>query len=189
MHRFQTSTCVPSSLTSSVYESWDPQIDWTLPPKPEWNRPQALIHMKLVFLIPLKDGCGTSVKYCRSLARCWWCPEIKVISHKSAYEWWWAARNDLDSDYNYYKGLNYTSSQTGTLPTGVNQNIYNDTTLAKVYIQYNASDISDSTMTGYISLDEQQSKRKHNGYTNWDRCRTVGDGLGMTNEDLRRPLQ
>ena len=81
--------------------------------------------------------------------------------------------NDLDSDYNYYKGLNYTSSQTGTLPTGVNQNIYNDTTLAKVYIQYNASDISDSTMTGYISLDEQQSKMNYykyypieNGYVN-----------------------
>ncbi len=32
--------------------------------------------------------------------------------------------NDLENDYNYYQGLNYTGSD-GTLPTTDNKNIYN----------------------------------------------------------------
>ena len=44
--------------------------------------------------------------------------------------------NDLTSDYNYYRGLNYPTSSNGSIPTGVNRNLYNDTTLAKIYIVY-----------------------------------------------------
>lgn len=65
--------------------------------------------------------------------------------------------NDLKSDYNYYMGLNYTSSSTGTLPTGSNQNIYRDDNLATVYIQYSGTDIL-GEYTGYVSLTEQVSK-------------------------------
>ena len=71
--------------------------------------------------------------------------------------------NDLVSDKNYYKGLNYTSSASGTLPTGVNQNIYNDSNLAKFYIQYSGSDI-DGQNTGYVSLTEQVSKFNYYKY-------------------------
>ena len=71
--------------------------------------------------------------------------------------------NDLTSDYNYYKGLNYTSSSTGTLPTGVNQNIYNDSNLVKVYMQFNGTDIT-SENTGYVSLTEQISKFNYYKY-------------------------
>lgn len=81
--------------------------------------------------------------------------------------------NDLDSDYNYYTGLNYTESSTGTIPTGYNQNLYNTSNLVKVYMKYNGTDFSNSSLTGYISLDEQQSNIIYykyypveNGYVN-----------------------
>lgn len=66
--------------------------------------------------------------------------------------------NDLDSDYNYYKGLNYTSSETGTLPTGNNQGIYTDNNLVKAYIKYSGEDINNSDLVGHVSLEEQQSE-------------------------------
>ena len=65
--------------------------------------------------------------------------------------------NDLDSDYNHYIGLNYTESSSGSLPTGNNQDLYNDNNLVKVYMKYNGTDISDNSLTGYVSLEEQQS--------------------------------
>ena len=65
--------------------------------------------------------------------------------------------NDLESDYNYYLGLNYTESTDRQLPSGNNQNIYNDSNLVKVYIKYSGANISDESEKGYISLEEQQS--------------------------------
>ena len=66
--------------------------------------------------------------------------------------------NDLESDYNYYKGLNYTYSDTGVLPNGNNQNLYNDNNLAKIYVKYSGVDINNSNNIGYVSLDERQSE-------------------------------
>jgi hypothetical protein len=66
--------------------------------------------------------------------------------------------NDLTSDYNYYLGLNYTtSSSSGKLPTMDNKNINNDTNLIKTEINYNGTDIS-GTNTGYVSITEKQNK-------------------------------
>ena len=65
--------------------------------------------------------------------------------------------NDLESDYYYYTGLNYTNSSNGTLPTLENKNIYNDTNLVKVTITYSGTSI-DTKHTGYVSLTELQSK-------------------------------
>lgn len=72
--------------------------------------------------------------------------------------------NDLESDYNYYMGLNYTWSGNGILPSGNNQNIYNDSNLAKVYIQYNGMDLYDNSLIGYVSLTEQVSKFNYYKY-------------------------
>lgn len=98
---------------------------------------------------------------------------IAIPLHDTGIEGSTVYINDLDSDYNYYIGLNYTESSTGTLPTGANQNKYNDTNLVKVYMKYSGTDISDSTLTGYISLEEQQSDLVYykyypveNGYVN-----------------------
>ena len=64
--------------------------------------------------------------------------------------------NDLESDYNYYQGLNYTQSNTGALPTGNNQSLYGDSNLVKVYIKYSGEDINDNNLVGRVSLTEQQ---------------------------------
>lgn len=63
--------------------------------------------------------------------------------------------DDLASDYNYYMGLNYTNSSDGSLPSMVNQNIYNDDNLVKVTINYKGTSI-DGNLTGYVSLDRKQ---------------------------------
>lgn len=65
--------------------------------------------------------------------------------------------NDLDSDYNYYMGLNYTQTSDGRVPNGNNYGYYSDSNLARVYIQYNGSDVS-GTNIGYVSNTEQISK-------------------------------
>ena len=66
--------------------------------------------------------------------------------------------NDLESDYNYYQGLNYTHSSTGTLPTGTNQGIYTNTNLVSAYIKYSGEDVNNPDLVGHVSLAEQQSE-------------------------------
>lgn len=68
--------------------------------------------------------------------------------------------NDLDSDLNYYKGLNYTGGGTvNTIPSGDSYSLYDtNSNLAKVYIAYKGSDINETNnLVGYVSLDEQIS--------------------------------
>ena len=67
--------------------------------------------------------------------------------------------NDLDSDFNYYTGLNYTGGGTvNTTPSGNSYGLYSTSNLAKVYIAYKGSDINNTTgLVGYVSLAEQIS--------------------------------
>lgn len=65
--------------------------------------------------------------------------------------------DDLDSDYYYYLGQNYTDSSNGSLPTLLNKNLYGDTNLVKTVITYNGTSY-DGKHTGYVSLSERQSK-------------------------------
>lgn len=62
--------------------------------------------------------------------------------------------NDLDSDYNYYMGLNYVSSD-GTLPTLENKNLYNEKNLVELKITYFGKDVLNENI-GYVSLSENQ---------------------------------
>ena len=62
--------------------------------------------------------------------------------------------NDLESDYNYYMGLNYTSSD-GAIPTKYNKGIYNDNNLVQVKTTYSSTDILGQT--GYVSDSERQN--------------------------------
>lgn len=67
--------------------------------------------------------------------------------------------NDLEADKNYYIGLNYTTSESGTLPTTASKNLYNDNNLVKVQITYDATTTTNGeTITGSVSLDEPQNK-------------------------------
>ena len=65
--------------------------------------------------------------------------------------------NDLASDYYYYTGQNYTYSSDGNVPSLENKNIYSDNNLVKVIITYDGKDYNNEN-TGYVSLDEKQSK-------------------------------
>ena len=60
--------------------------------------------------------------------------------------------NEIESDYYYYKGQNYTSND-GTLPTTENKNIYNENNLVQVKITYKGVE---GTNKGYVSLSERQ---------------------------------
>lgn len=60
--------------------------------------------------------------------------------------------NDIESDYYYYKSLNYIDSD-GSLPTILNKNKYNETNLVQVKVTYKGND---GTNKGYVSLEERQ---------------------------------
>src|SRR5574344_153638 len=64
--------------------------------------------------------------------------------------------NNIESDWYYYKGLNYTNSDNGYLPTFANKNIYNEKTLVQVQITYSSIDITNSSLKGYVSNTELQ---------------------------------
>ena len=64
--------------------------------------------------------------------------------------------NDYDSDANYYEGKNYTYSSNGTIPTTSNKNVYNDTNLVYVQINYHGTDINNQ-YTGTVSISETES--------------------------------
>lgn len=71
--------------------------------------------------------------------------------------------NDLESDYNYYTGRNYTDSN-GTLPTTDNKNIYNTSNLVKVHLAYQGEDINNAALIGRVSLTELQSSYIYYNY-------------------------
>jgi len=62
--------------------------------------------------------------------------------------------NDLEADYYYYIGKNYTDSD-GTLPTLENKNIYSENNLVETKITYYGYDIENKNH-GYVSLEENQ---------------------------------
>lgn len=63
--------------------------------------------------------------------------------------------NDLNADYYYYKGMNYTSSSSGTLPTMDDKNIHPDNRLVEVELTYSGLD-ANNNLRGYVSLGELQ---------------------------------
>ena len=62
--------------------------------------------------------------------------------------------DDLESDWNYYLGLNYTDSD-GTLPAGDKQNLYSESNLVQTKIIYNGTSIN-GNLRGYVSPEEMQ---------------------------------
>ncbi len=63
--------------------------------------------------------------------------------------------NDLNADYYYYKGMNFTNSGDGSLPTINDKNVYPDNRLVEVQITYSGFD-PNSGYRGYVSLGELQ---------------------------------
>lgn len=63
--------------------------------------------------------------------------------------------NDSERDLNYYKGLNYTTTTYNALPSGENQNIYNEFNLVETKVIYSGEDINNG-LKGYVSNTESQ---------------------------------
>lgn len=67
--------------------------------------------------------------------------------------------NDLEKDWNYYMGLNYTYSEDGTLPTETDKQIYTEKNLVKINVNYSSMEVkTNGTVFGYVSTTEGQSK-------------------------------
>ena len=65
--------------------------------------------------------------------------------------------NDYAADEYYYKGLNYTYSSNGTIPTTVNKNIYNESNLVYTEIHYYGTDLA-GRYTGAVSNSENYNQ-------------------------------
>ncbi len=70
--------------------------------------------------------------------------------------------NDLASDYNYFKGLNYTKIfNQNIIPSSTNTGYYNDEYLVKVRVIYDGKDINDSSLVGYVSPLSSENVNKY----------------------------
>lgn len=73
--------------------------------------------------------------------------------------------NDLSSDLNHFKGLNYTKGDdSNNVPDGINKNKYNSSNLVKVFMQYNGADPDSENAIGHVSNSEQFSKFNYYKY-------------------------
>lgn len=64
--------------------------------------------------------------------------------------------NDLEADWNYYIGLNFTEVTSKTVLPGENTNKYNSNTLVAVQLTYDGHDVNDNSLVGLVSRDERQ---------------------------------
>ena len=73
--------------------------------------------------------------------------------------------DDAEADLNYYKGLNYVNSDNGVLPTGQNQNIYDESNLVRVTIGYSAEEVFGTDLiSGTVSLSEKETEYVYHKY-------------------------
>lgn len=63
--------------------------------------------------------------------------------------------DDVEADYYYYRGLNYTYNAEGSLPSLEDKNYYNDNNLAQLKITYSGVSV-DGQDHGYVSISERQ---------------------------------
>ncbi len=83
--------------------------------------------------------------------------------HKSGVENGVVYVNDLDADYNYYMGLNYTTNNNGTTPTQLNKNLYTNSNLTKVEIIYDSVSLGNNNSTIHnakVSYESGESQTK-----------------------------
>ena len=63
----------------------------------------------------------------------------------------------LDQDRYYYLVLNYTNISSSSLPSGTNQELYSESNLVPVTINYDGHDINDASLVGKVSPTENYS--------------------------------
>lgn len=90
--------------------------------------------------------------------------------------------NDLISDYNYLKGLNYTEIRNTSIPSGVSTGYYDDNNLVKVEIIYDGADINNSSLVGALSPINSENTNKFI-YFKYFPLERNSDGSLATNSD------
>lgn len=78
-----------------------------------------------------------------------------ITSHESGIENNIVYVNDFLADYDYYMGLNYTSSSNQTIPTRISKEIYSESNLVYVAATYKGTDYNNQNI-GKVSLTEEQ---------------------------------
>ena len=68
--------------------------------------------------------------------------------------------NDLTSDLNYLKGLNYAEVRSTSIPSGVSTGYYNDEYLVKVELIYDGKDLNNSNLVGALSPINNETTNK-----------------------------
>ncbi len=94
-------------------------------------------------------------------------PHVTNVSGDTVYI------NDLQADWDYYIGLNFTKVTTRANMPGANTELYGEDNLVKVQINYKGRDINGNNWVGYVSSGERQSNFVYykyfpveNGYVN-----------------------
>lgn len=64
--------------------------------------------------------------------------------------------NDLEADWNYYIGLNFTEVTSKTVLPGENTNKYRSDSLVAVQLTYDGHDVNDNSLVGLVSNTERQ---------------------------------
>ena len=90
--------------------------------------------------------------------------------------------NDLISDYNYLKGLNYTEVRSTSIPSGTSTGFYDDTNLVKVEIIYDGTDVNNSSLVGALSPINNENTNKFI-YFKYYALERNSDGSLATNSD------
>ena len=84
-----------------------------------------------------------------------------ITEHSSGVDGTTVYVNDISSDYNYLKGLNYTEVRSTTIPSGVSTGYYDDEYLVKVQIIYDGADINNSSLVGSVSPINNENANKY----------------------------
>lgn len=74
-----------------------------------------------------------------------------IVTHASGLEGNTLYINDVGSDYNYYKGLNFSEVRSTSIPNGKSTGYYDDEYLVKVEIIYDGADFNNSNLVGSVS--------------------------------------
>ena len=69
--------------------------------------------------------------------------------------------NDLEADFNYYQGLNFTEPRTTDLPSGTSTGYYNKENLVAVQLTYDGADINDDRLVGAVSPINNENTNKY----------------------------
>ena len=90
--------------------------------------------------------------------------------------------NDLTSDKNYYKGLNFTEVRSTSIPSGVSTGYFDDNNLVKVEIIYDGKDINNSSLVGALSPLNSENTNKF-VYFKYYALERTSSGALATNSD------